>query len=39
MKYQKWIEGDLEKDDVHKETVAYVETVMQRYYSYRAMLQ
>lgn len=38
-KYQRWIEGELPKDSVHKETVAYVETVMQRYYTYRGMLQ
>jgi cell division protein FtsB len=39
LKYQQWIEGELEKEAVHPETVAYVETVMQRYYTYRAMLQ
>ena len=39
MKYRQWIEGELEKEEVHSETVAYVETVMQRYYQYRSMLQ
>ena len=39
IKYQQWIEGELEKESVHPETVAYVETVMQRYYTYRGMLQ
>ncbi len=38
-KYRQWIEGEIGKEEVHAETVAYVETVMQRYYQYRSMLQ
>lgn len=38
-KYQKWIEGETAKETVHPETVAYVESVMNRYYTYRGMLQ
>jgi soluble lytic murein transglycosylase-like protein len=38
-KYRQWIEGEIDKEEVHAETVAYVETVMQRYYQYRSMLQ
>jgi soluble lytic murein transglycosylase-like protein len=38
-KYRQWIEGETGKESVHAETVAYVETVMQRYYQYRSMLQ
>jgi soluble lytic murein transglycosylase-like protein len=39
IKYQHWIEGEGGKENVHPETVDYVEKVMQRYYMYRAMLQ
>ena len=38
-KYKRWIEGDAERSSVHKETLSYVDKVMTRYNSYRAMLQ
>lgn len=38
-KYKKWMDGETEKDSVHKETVAYVSMVMEKYYAYRTHLQ
>ena len=38
IKYRQWMEGEIAKDSVHRETVAYVEKVMERYNVYRDML-
>ncbi len=38
-KYKKWMDGETEQDSVHKETVAYVSKVMEKYYAYRTLLQ
>ena len=38
-KYKKWMDGEAEQDSVHKETVAYVSKVMEKYYAYRSLLQ
>ena len=38
-KYKKWMDGEAERDSVHKETVAYVSKVMEKYNAYRLLLK
>ncbi len=38
-KYKRWIDGEADRNVVHKETLSYVDKVMTRYNSYKMLLQ
>lgn len=38
-KYKKWLDGEAERDSIHKETFAYVNKVIEKYYAYSSLLQ
>lgn len=38
-KYKRWMDGEIAKESVHRETLAYVDRVMEKYNSYKTRLQ